>query len=88
MRRTLVVALVIVVVLTGLPILMGMGGMAFCAECGPGLIGPMLCLAALAAIGFALPRLLATRAGTDPGRAMRSLLLASLLERPPQPANA
>jgi len=84
MRRVVVLALVAVVVLTGLPVLMGMDGMAFCANCGPGLPGPMICLAALAAAGFALPLLLSRRAAPTRSRVLRSLLLAHLLERPPQ----
>jgi hypothetical protein len=84
MRRAVVIALVVVVVVTGLPVFMGMNGMAFCADCGPGLLGPMTCLAALAAAGFALPLLLSRRAGATRYRALRSRLLAHLLERPPQ----
>lgn len=82
MRRAVVIALVVVVVVTGLPVFMGMDGMAFCADCGPGLLGPMICLAALAA-GLALPRLLSRRAGAK-YRVLRSRLLSHLLERPPQ----
>jgi hypothetical protein len=83
MRRAVVIALVIVVVVTGLPVFMGMDGMAFCADCGPGLLGPMICLAALAA-GLALPLLLSRRAGATRYRVLRSRLLPHLLERPPQ----
>jgi hypothetical protein len=84
MRRVVIAALVVVVFVTGLPILMGMHGMAFCPECAPGLLGPMTCLAALAAAGFALPLLVSRRAGPSRYRTLRSLLLAHLLERPPQ----
>jgi hypothetical protein len=88
MRRVVVIALVVVVVMTGIPVLMGgMDGMASCAECGPGLFGPMVCLGALAA-GFALLRLLALWASFVRPPAGRSRLLSDLLERPPQPAVA
>jgi hypothetical protein len=82
-RRALFIALVVVVMLTGLPVLMGMDGMAFCADCGPGLLVSMICLATLAA-GFALPLLLARWARGSRYRGLRSRLLPHLLERPPQ----
>jgi hypothetical protein len=83
-RRVLFIALVVVVVETGLPVLMGMGGMAFCADCGPGVLVTMTCLATLAAAGFALPLLLAWWARGRRYRELRSRLLPHLLERPPQ----
>jgi hypothetical protein len=49
MKKTLLVALVVIVVLTGLPVLMGMGGMPWCTDCGPGLPGSAPCLPALLA---------------------------------------
>jgi hypothetical protein len=66
----------------------GMDGMASCAECGPGLLGPMLCLAALAGAGLALLQLLALWAHFARHPAGRSRLLSHLLERPPQLAFA
>jgi hypothetical protein len=83
-RRLLFIALVVVVVVTGLPVLMGMGGMAFCADCGPGVLVSLTCLATLAAVGFVLPLLLARWARGSRYRGLRSRLLAHLLERPPQ----
>lgn len=35
MRKALVVALVLLVVLTGVPLAVGMGGMVTCSDCGP-----------------------------------------------------
>jgi hypothetical protein len=83
-RRVLFIALVVVVVVTGLPVFMGMDGMAFCADCGPGVLVPMACLATLAAAGLAIPLLLARWARGGHYRGLRSRLLAHLLERPPQ----
>lgn len=84
MRRVLFIALVVVVVVTGLPVFMGMGGMAFCADCGPGVLVPMACWAILAAAGLAIPLLLARWATGGRSSGLRSRLLADLLERPPQ----
>jgi len=75
---------VVVVVVTGLPVFMGMDGMAFCADCGPGVLVSMTCLATLAVAGLALPLLLARWARGSRYRGLRSRLLAYLLERPPQ----
>ena len=74
----------VVVVVTGLPVFMGMDGMAFCADCGPGVLVSMTCLATLAVAGLALPLLLARWARGSRYRGLRSRLLAYLLERPPQ----
>jgi hypothetical protein len=90
MRRALVVALVVLVIVTGLPVLMGMSGMdgmASCERCDPGFIGGMTCLAVLAGAVIVLGAVLRTplrprRSGT------RSRLLVHLIERPPQVATA
>ena len=85
MRRTLFIALVIIVLVTGLPVLMSMGDMATCDFCGPGVLLPLMCLAALVAgAAVLLPELLRTR--LHPGeRAVHLALFAVHLERPPQP---
>ena len=83
MKRVLFVALVVIVVLTGLPVLMSMGDMAACDFCGPGVLLPLLCLAAMVGAAVLLPDLL--RARLRPGhRALRLALFATLIERPPQ----
>lgn len=85
MRRTLFIALVIIVVVTGLPVLMSMGDMAACDFCGPGVLLPLMCLAALAAgAAVLLPELLRTRLHARE-RALSLALFADFFERPPQP---
>ena len=85
MRRTLFIALVIIVLVTGLPVLMSMGDMAACDFCGPGVLLRLMCLVALAA-GAALlfPELLRTRLHSGK-RALWLVLFADFFERPPQP---
>ncbi|MGH8974998.1 MAG: hypothetical protein ACRD0C_17570 [Acidimicrobiia bacterium] len=82
MKRGLVVAVVVILLLAGLPILVGMGGMTMCAECDLGIVGG-LCLAVLAAAaGVALSLLhgrVRLRCARVPVR-----LFALTLERPPQ----
>lgn len=83
MRRVLFVALVVVVLVTGLPLLMGMGGMSGCADCGPGLLLSMTCLATLAGAVVLLPALLSSRLRRR-DRSLRLALFAAVFERPPQ----
>ena len=84
MRRALFVAVVVIVLVTGLPILMTMGDMAVCDYCGPGVLLPLMCLVALAAPAVLLPELLRTRLRLR-RHSLRLALFASLFERPPQP---
>ena len=82
MKRALLIALVIIVVVMGLPVLMGMGTMS-CDYCGPGVLLPLLCLLALASTAVLLPALL--RARLRPREhTLRLALFVSLFERPPQ----
>ena len=83
MRRTLFIALVIIVVVTGLPVLMSMGDMAACDFCAPGVLLPLMCLAALVAAAAVLPALLRAPLRLQE-RLLRLALVASLFERPPQ----
>ena len=83
MKRALFIALVIVVVVTGLPVLVGMAGMAECADCGPGVLLPMTCLVALAGVAAVLPALLRSRFRLR-DRRLRLALFTSAFERPPQ----
>jgi hypothetical protein len=83
MRRVLFVALVVIVLVTGLPVLMGMGGMATCADCGQGLLLPMTCVAVLAGAVVLLPALLRSRLRRR-DRSLRLALFAAVFERPPQ----
>ena len=83
-KRALFIALVVVVLMTGLPVLMGMAGMAVCADCGPGVLLPMMCVAAtLAGVAAVLPALLRSRFRSRE-RLLRLALVTSLFERPPQ----
>lgn len=83
----MVVVLVVLVLVTGLPVVMGMDGMAFCRACGPFVLGGMVCLGILA--GFASVFAAVLRSPVRPRRRpLRSRLLAHLIERPPQLATA
>lgn len=76
------VLLVLVVLVTGLPIVMGMSAMAPCAGCGPAVLAG--CTVAILAAGVAMVlALVALRLGRR-GQAMRLLLHSFLPERPPQ----
>ena len=77
------IAVVILVLLTGLPVLMSMGDMAACEYCGPGVLLAGMCLLALAASAVLLPPLLRTRFRLL-RRSLRLALFASDFERPPQ----
>lgn len=84
MRRALFIAVVILVLVTGLPVLMSMGDMAACDYCGPGVLLPLMCLVALAAPAMRLPELLRARLRLG-RRSLRLALFANPFERPPQP---
>ena len=79
----LLVAVVVVVLLTGLPVLTGMGGMPACDHCGPGVITAAPCLAAILAAALVLPALLRSRVRSGV-RSWPPDVFAFLLERPPQ----
>jgi hypothetical protein len=81
-KQVLVVALVVVVVLTGIPLVVGMPA-ADCAECELGVLAAGACVAALltaaALLGFATSSQLRRRRFT-----LTSRLVAGRLERPPR----
>ncbi|MGH9151271.1 MAG: hypothetical protein ACRD03_02455 [Acidimicrobiales bacterium] len=83
MKRALVVGLVIVVVITGIPVVVGMSGAA-CADCDLGVLLAGACVAAVlaAAVGIALAR----RTERLPARSepLAGLLATSGLYRPPR----
>jgi hypothetical protein len=81
-KRALLLALVIIVLVMGLPLLMGMGTMS-CDYCGSGVLLPLMCLAALAGAAVLLPVLLRARLRLSE-HTLRLALFASLFERPPQ----
>lgn len=84
MKKALLILLVVVIVLTGIPILMGAPGMAMCSECGPAVAAGAGCMLAFiaAALAFAIA-LLAQRARSR-GQLLQPVLLSFLLERPPR----
>jgi hypothetical protein len=84
MKKALLVALVVVVVITGLPVLMGMGSMATCTDCGPGLPGSAPCLPAVLAAGVLLLALMACSRVRRGSGTLPHWLLSRPLERPPQ----
>jgi hypothetical protein len=81
-KQVLVVALVVVVVLTGIPLVVGMPA-ADCAECELGVLAAGACVAALltaaALLAFATGSQLRRRRCTFTSR-----LVAGRLERPPR----
>jgi hypothetical protein len=83
-RRALFVTLVVIVVVTGLPVLMSMGDTAACDFCAPGVLLPLMCLAAMIAATVVLPELLRARLRLQERR-LRLALVVNFLERPPQP---
>lgn len=83
MKRGLLIGLVIIILMTGLPVLMGMAGMAACFDCGPGVLLPMTCLAALVGVAALLPALLRSRLRARE-RLLRLALVTSVFEPPPQ----
>ena len=82
-RRGLFIALVVIVLVTGLPVLMGMGHAAGCDFCGPGVLVPLLCLVALAGTAVALPELLRRELRLQQPR-LRLAVFGTVFERPPQ----
>ena len=85
-KKALLVALVVLLVLIGLPMLMpGMGGAATCTDCPPAAQAQVCTLAAVLST-FALAIILLSQRVRQRGDHLRQLLLVPLLERPPQPA--
>ncbi len=83
MKRLLVVALVVVVMLTGIPVVMGMPLMA-CADCDLATIAATSCILAVltAMVAIALT-LLALRVSVRPAL-LEGLISSSGLDRPPR----
>jgi len=86
-KKALIVALVVLLIITGVPVLMpGMGG-AHCADCGPATMAGPMCLAIVAAALFAAQLAAGRRARFAPSR-RRGRLADSSLYRPPRLALA
>jgi len=82
-RKALLVALVVLLVIVGLPILMPGMGSAHCADCGPAVATSQPCLLAIL-VGAVIALALAYRYLREPDGRCRALLLAELFDRPPQ----
>ena len=84
MKKALLVALVVVVVFTGLPVLMGSAGMPACPECGPS-ISPIAAGCAVAVlIAFTVFIALAFRRLRPRPEWYAALLLVLPFDRPPR----
>lgn len=84
MKKALVVLLVVVVIVTGLPVLMTMSGMASCSDCGPAVLAGSTCAVAILAAGVALLLAVFTQRLRRRAAVVRLLLHTFLLERPPR----
>lgn len=84
MKKALIIALVVLVAATGLPVLVGMSGMEMCPECGPAILVGCALAAVASTFAFALA-LLAIRLKAD-AQTVPALLHSYLLERPPRAA--
>jgi len=84
-KKALVVMLVVIVVVTGLPLIMGLSGMAPCPDCGSGLlVGGGVCTLAFLVAGAALLLVLLAHHVRGLDVVLRLRLHAFLLERPPR----
>lgn len=82
-KKALIVALVVLLVVIGLPILMPGMGAAHCADCGPAVAASTLCLLAVLA-GTLIAFALAYQFLREHRRRYLELLLAAFFDRPPQ----
>lgn len=83
-NRALIAVVVIAVVLTGLPLLMGMAGMPACPDCGPALLAGSACALAILAAGATLLFAMIGQRLPSLDTVMRLRLHPVPLERPPQ----
>jgi hypothetical protein len=83
LRKVLLVAVVVVLVVFGMPVLAGMAGMGTCEDCGP---APVPCQPSCAAIPAALTVLVLAALGLAPmvGRRRAGLVYAWSLDPPPR----
>lgn len=83
MKRVLLVALVVLLVVIGLPVLMPGMGAAHCDDCGPATAAGPLCTFVVLA-GFAYVAVLMEQRVRLRRLVMTGLLRAAVLDRPPQ----
>lgn len=84
-KKALLIALVVVIVLTGAPILMGGMGGAMCPDCGPAVVARACADFAVFSPAVLLLLILAIRLRRR-DQLVSSLVLVSRLERPPRVA--
>jgi len=85
-KKAFIILVVVIVVFTGLPLVMAMGGTTACQDCGPGLMtraGDCLSVAAVAMTLGALLVLVGARLRLSRSR-IPAWRFVSLLDRPPQ----
>lgn len=85
MKKVLLVALVVLLVVIGLPVMMPGMGVAHCHDCTPGVAAGALCLIALWG-ALALVVLFVSQPLSARRKLMLGLLRASVFYRPPQTA--
>ena len=84
MRRLLLVALVTILVVTGIPLLVAPGGMTNCSNCPPAVLTSGQCLGVLAGAFAVFAALLLTGRLRIRRSWLRPWLYARLFDRPPQ----
>jgi len=83
-KKVLLVALVVLLVVIGLPMLMPGMGSATCADCGPAVMAGPVCVLAAILTGFALLILVTAQRVRLRRDDLFELLRAVAFERPPQ----
>lgn len=83
-KRALIAALVVLLVVIGLPVLMPGMGSATCADCGPAVMAGPSCILAAVLTGFALAIALVSRRLRIRRDVLFDLLRAMAFDRPPQ----
>lgn len=83
MKRLLIVALVVVVVFTGIPVVIGMP-MVACADCDLGVVATTMCVLAILAAVAALMALQLKSLLSPRRYGFVDLVVAGRLERPPR----
>jgi hypothetical protein len=81
-KKALIILLVVFIVVTGVPLIVGAMGMSGCHECGPAVAGPTGCAAVLLAAAFMIMMLMELCG--DRRFAALQLLRATALDPPPQ----
>ncbi len=84
-KKALLVALVVLLVLIGVPMLMpGMSGAGMCADCGPAVMAGPTCVLAAVLAGFVIAVALLVHLMRTRRDEMFELLRAVVFDRPPQ----